>query len=130
MGDYDSLETENAVLQEYIAHSGEKLGDGITRATQASIVEALKTVEDPEIMINIYDMGLIYKISQLEDGDVNIDMTVTTPSCPVAGILPQEAADAVAKIDGIGMVEVKIVWEPAWTMDRMSEDAKAMLDFF
>lgn len=115
---------------EYIAHAGKKLESNVVRATQADIVKALQTVSDPEIMINIYDMGLVYRINQLEDGDVEIDMTVTAPTCPVAGILPQEAADAVAQVDGVGEVEVKIVWEPAWTIERMSDDAKAMIELF
>lgn len=81
-------------------------------------------------MINIWDLGLVYKISQKENGDVYIEMTVTAPTCPVAGILPQQAADAVARLDGVGVVEVKIVWEPAWTIENLSEEAKAMIELF
>ena len=87
-------------------------------------------VSDPEIMINSWDMGLIYRIEQKENGDVDIDMTVTAPTCPVAGILPQQAADAVAAIEGIGLVTVKVVWEPAWSIENMSEEARAMFEFF
>ena len=94
------------------------------------IVEAIKTVCDPEIMINVYDLGLIYKINQEENGNINIDMTLTSPMCPVAGILPQEVADAVAKVKGAGKVEVKVVWEPAWTIDRLSEEAKELMEMF
>ena len=94
------------------------------------IIEAIKTVSDPEIMINVYDMGLIYKINQTDVGDLNIDMTLTAPACPVAGILPQQVADAAAGVQGVGKVEVKIVWEPAWTPERLSEDAKALLEMF
>ncbi|MBQ8870077.1 MAG: DUF59 domain-containing protein [Alphaproteobacteria bacterium] len=94
------------------------------------IVEAIKKVSDPEIMINVYDLGLIYKINQQENGDVFVDMTLTAPTCPVAGILPQQVADSIATLEGIGQVEVKVVWEPVWTIERLSEDAKAMLDMF
>ena len=81
-------------------------------------------------MINIWDMGLIYRIEQKDDGDVDIDMTVTAPTCPVAGILPQQAADAVAGLDGVGVVCVKDVWEPAWSFENMSDEAKAMIELF
>ncbi|MDR1693962.1 MAG: iron-sulfur cluster assembly protein [Lactobacillaceae bacterium] len=94
------------------------------------MIEALKTVQDPEIMINIYDLGLVYDLRQKDSGNVEIDMTVTTPMCPVAGVLPQQAADAVADLSGVGRVEVKIVWEPAWTPEFMSDDAKMMFELF
>ena len=92
------------------------------------IIEGIRTVYDPEIPINVYDMGLIYKINQQDDGDIFIDMTLTAPTCPIAGILPQQVADAVAKVDGTGKIEVKIVWEPAWTPDKMTREAKEMLE--
>ena len=85
---------------------------------------------DPEIMINIWDMGLVYDIRIADDGNVEIDMTLTAPGCPVAGILPQQAADAVALVEETGIVTVKIVWEPAWSMERLSEDARAMMELF
>ena len=75
-------------------------------------------------------MGLIYKIVQEDDGSVKIEMTVTAPTCPVAGILPQQAADAVSKLDGVGVVEVKIVWEPAWTIENLSDEAREMIELF
>ena len=103
-----------APAEEYVATSG----------------DALKTVSDPEIPINIYDMGFVYDIRQLNNGNVEIDMTLTAPTCPVAGILPQQAADAVAALCGVGQVTVKVVWEPAWTPDKMSEDARAVLEMF
>lgn len=80
-------------VQDYVAYAGSRLADGTTKfASREEIIEALKTVSDPEIMINIWDLGLVYKISQKENGDVYIEMTVTAPTCPVAGILPQQAA--------------------------------------
>lgn len=81
-------------------------------------------------MINVYDMGLIYNIEIRDNGDVFIAMTLTAPGCPVAGILPQQVADAVALAEGTGKVEVRIVWEPAWTMERLSDDARAMIELF
>ena len=115
---------------EFKASAGSALPAGEKPARVYDIVEALKTVSDPEIMINVYDLGLIYKIQQIENGDLNIEMTLTAPGCPVAGILPQQVADAAAGVKGVGKVEVKVVWEPAWTMDRLSEEAKAMLERF
>ena len=112
----------------YKAYAGSELRKDAKIAKMFDIVEAIKTVYDPEIPINIYDLGLIYKIDQKETGDVHIDMSLTAPGCPVAGILPQQVADAVATIAGVGKVEVEIVWEPAWTIDRLSDDARMILE--
>lgn len=119
---------EQVIPQDYEAHAGQSLPQGEKKASQGDIVEALKTVFDPEIPINIYDLGLVYDVRQQENGDVDIDMTLTAPGCPVAGILPQQAADVVALVEGVGQVTVKIVWEPAWGFDRMSEEARAMME--
>jgi len=117
-------------LPEYNAAAGSPLAPGEEPAKMYDIIEAMKTVSDPEIMINVYDMGLIYKINQSPEGDVKVDMTLTAPGCPVAEILPRQLAEAVAAVKGVGQVEVKVVWEPAWSIDRLSEDAKAMLEMF
>ncbi len=118
-------------LQNYVARAGKPLPAGEKIASEQDIVEALKTVSDPEIMVNVYDMGLVYKIDiDKDNGNVHIDMTVTAPTCPVAGVLPQQAADAVSLVEGTGEVEVKIVWEPAWTPERMSDEAKMMFELF
>lgn len=117
-------------LKDYIATAGKTLPEDEKPAAKEDIIEALKTVCDPEIMINIWDMGLVYDIRQAENGDVDIDMTLTAPGCPVAGILPQQAADAVALVEGTGFITVKIVWEPAWSIERLSEDARAMMELF
>lgn len=133
--DYDDTETQtlqdmpiDEELPVYKAFAGNELNDISNIAKMFDIVEAIKTVYDPEIPINIYDLGLIYKINQEENGDIHIDMSLTAPGCPVAGILPQQVADAVASISGVGKVEVEIVWEPAWTIDRLSDDAKMILE--
>lgn len=115
-------------LPVYKAFAGKELPQDTAKAKMFDIVEALKTVFDPEIPINIYDLGLIYKINQKDNGDLHIDMTLTAPGCPVAGILPQQVADTAAGVDGVGKVEVEIVWEPAWSFDRLSEDARMILE--
>lgn len=116
--------------KEYVAYAGKDKPDDEPTATKDDVIIALKTVCDPEIMINIYDMGLIYNINIHDNGDVFIDMTLTAPGCPAAGVLPQQAADAVSALKGVGNVEVKIVWEPAWSLDKLSDEARAMIDFF
>lgn len=117
-------------LKDYVAKAGEEKPADEANAAMEDIIEVLKTVSDPEIMINVYDMGLIYNIDQKENGDVFIDMTVTAPTCPVAGTLPQEVADALSKAEGVGKVEVKLVWEPAWSFERLSDEAKMMFEMF
>ena len=122
---------ERQIPQDYVAYAGTELSSIPSKiVSREEVIEALKTVCDPEIMINIWDLGLVYKIDIEPNGNVKIDMTVTSPMCPVAGILPQQAADAVSRLDGCGLVEVKIVWEPAWTIENMSEEAKSMIELF
>ncbi|MBQ8436577.1 MAG: DUF59 domain-containing protein [Alphaproteobacteria bacterium] len=116
--------------KDYKVNLGNPLPKGSHIAAKEDIVNALKTVSDPEIMINIWDMGLIYDIRILDNGNVEIDMTVTAPTCPVAGILPAQAAEAVAALDGVGEVKVKLVWEPAWTFECLSDEAKMMFEMF
>lgn len=115
-------------LPDFIAYAGETLADGTPKAKMIDIVEQIRTVSDPEIPINVYDMGLIYKIDQKDNGDLYIEMTLTAPTCPIAGVLPQQVADAVVLISGVGKTEVKLVWEPAWTPDKLSDEAKEMLE--
>ena len=117
-------------MKDFVATAGQSKPADEKTASEADVVEALKTVCDPEIMINVYDMGLIYNIEIRDNGDVFIAMTLTAPGCPVAGILPQQVADAVALAEGTGKVEVRIVWEPTWTMERLSDDARAMIELF
>ena len=91
------------------------------------VLEAMKTVRDPEIPVNLVDLGLIYELIANKDGIVYIEMTLTTPSCPVAGALPGQVRDAVAEVEGVNDVRVKLVWSPPWDKDRMSEEAKLEL---
>ena len=123
-----AMSVNDEELPVYKAYAGEPLEDTTKLAKNIDIVEAIKTVFDPEIPINVYDLGLIYKINQMDNGDVHIDMSLTAPGCPVAGVLPQQVADAIATIDGVGKIEVEVVWEPAWTLERLSEEARMMLE--
>lgn len=122
--------SETAAPVEYSAYAGEALADGTEKAKMIDIVEQIRTVSDPEIPLNVYDMGLIYKIDQQDSGDLYIEMTLTAPTCPIAGVLPQQVADAAAQTVGVGKVEVKLVWEPAWTPDKMTDEAKELLELF
>ena len=96
----------------------------------SEVIKCIETIYDPEIPVNIYDLGLIYDINLLENNDIKIKMSLTAPGCPVAGEMPGQVADTIAKIDDVGLIEVELVWEPAWTKDRMSEDAKMALDIY
>jgi FeS assembly SUF system protein len=90
---------------------------------ETRIVDALKTVYDPEIPVNIYDLGLIYEIDVKDDKSVLITMTLTNPNCPVADTMPNEVKEAVEFVEGIEKVEIKMVFEPEWNKDLMSEAA-------
>ena len=94
---------------------------------QASVVEALKSVYDPEIPVDIYELGLIYDVLISEDGDATVMMTLTTPHCPVAESLPQEVELRVLSVPGIRDAEVKLVWDPPWDPSKMSDEARLEL---
>ncbi|MHA3977325.1 SUF system Fe-S cluster assembly protein [Halovulum sp. GXIMD14794] len=94
-----------------------------------TIVEACRTVYDPEIPVNIYDLGLIYTIEISDEADVSIIMTLTAPGCPVAGEMPGWVAEAVEPLPGVKTVNVQLVWEPQWGMDMMSDEARLELGF-
>jgi FeS assembly SUF system protein len=119
-----------SVTDGYIARAGDSNPDLNAKPSTDDIITALSSVFDPEIPVNIYDLGLIYDIKPNDNGDVYITMSLTAPGCPVAGILPQQAADAVAALDMVGLVEVELIWDPPWTKDRMSDDARLALDMF
>jgi len=92
------------------------------------IIEAVKKIFDPEIPVNIYDLGLIYKIEVDNANKVNVDMTLTSPNCPVAESLPNEVKDNIMKVEGVSDVNLNLVWEPPWDKDKMSEAAKLELN--
>ncbi len=93
-----------------------------------AVVEALKSVYDPEIPVNIYELGLIYSVNINDTGKVDIEMTLTSPACPVAGSLPPEVEGRIKSIPGVTDCTVKVVWEPTWGMHMMSEEAKLQLN--
>jgi FeS assembly SUF system protein len=101
-----------------------------TERLGADIVAALKTVYDPEIPADIYELGLIYKVDIKDDRAVDVVMTLTTPNCPAAGELPTMVENAVASVPGVGPVNVEVVWEPTWTPDRMSDEARLVLNMW
>ena len=100
--------------------------DGLTD----QLVDSLKTVFDPEIPVDIYELGLIYKVDVSDEKDVAIDMTLTAPGCPVAGEMPGMVKDALLGVDGIGEVTVNMTFDPPWTPERMSEEAKLELNMY
>lgn len=100
-----------------------------TEAIGEKIVEVLHTIYDPEIPVDIYELGLIYDVFINENRDVKILMTLTTPNCPVAEVLPQEVQEKVRSIDEINEVEVELTFDPPWDKDMMSEEAKLELGF-
>ena len=97
---------------------------------EEAIIKEIKKVFDPEIPVNIYDLGLIYNLDIDKNNNIAIQMTLTTPNCPVAGSMPESVGKAVSKIEGISSIKVELVWEPKWTKDMMTEDAKLALDIF
>ena len=96
----------------------------------SKLVIALKTVYDPEIPVDIYELGLIYKVDVSDKKDVTVDMTLTAPNCPVAGEMPGNVKAALELVDGVGEVTVNMTFDPPWTPDRMSEEAKLELNMF
>jgi len=110
--------------------NGSALPPEETERLGAEIVAALKTVFDPEIPSDIYELGLIYRVDLKDDRSVDIDMTLTTPNCPAAGELPTMVENAVASVPGIGVVNVNVIWDPPWSPDRMSDEARLVLNIW
>ena len=104
-------------------------GETDSAAIRPRLVEALKTVYDPEIPVDIYELGLIYEVEVREEAKVYIKMTLTSPMCPVAEILPQEVEEKLRAVDGVRDVSLELVWDPPWNPDMMSEAAKLTLNF-
>ena len=109
--------------KESFSHCDENL-----KLNKEDVIKALKTVYDPEIPVNIYDLGLIYEIELIDEYIVKINMTLTTPNCPVAGEMPSMVANSIKNLNGFKSVEINLVWEPPWNKDRMSEAAKLELN--
>ena len=101
-----------------------------TKIKQEQVVECIKTVVDPEIPVNLYDLGLIYDINISDNNDIKIKMTLTNPNCPVAGVMPENVGKSIENISNLNSIEVSLVWDPKWHKDLMSEEAKLALDIF
>ena len=136
MSDEAKLTTEPIVLPDtdlpdmdfaFKATAGTPLTAGVPVAPKEDIVTALQAVQDPELMLNVYELGLIYDIKQQENGDVYILMTLTSPTCPMAGEMPGMVANAVASVPGTGIITVELTFDPPWTTDRLSDDIKLMM---
>ena len=95
---------------------------------KSKVIEVVKKIYDPEIPVNIYELGLIYKIDVDEKNKVNVDMTLTSPNCPVAESLPNQVKENIKQIEEVSDVDLKLVWEPPWNKDKMSEAAKLELN--
>lgn len=106
------------------------LSEDETARLTDDIIAALKTVYDPEIPADIYELGLIYRVDIKDDRSVDVDMTLTTPNCPAAADLPEAVSNAVSSVAGVGPVAVKVVWEPQWTPERMSDEARLVLNMW
>ena len=101
-----------------------------SKINKEQVIECIRTVIDPEIPVNLYDLGLIYEIKISQKNDIKIKMTLTNPNCPVAGSMPESVGKSVEKLRCLNSVEVSLVWQPKWHKDLMSEEAKLALDIF
>jgi FeS assembly SUF system protein len=125
MDDTPNVVSENAAIAE-----GSSLPPEEVARLGEEIVAALKTVYDPEIPADIYELGLIYKIDIGDERTVTVDMTLTTPNCPSAAELPGMVENAVASVPGVGCVKVNVVWDPPWDPSRMSDEARLVLNMW
>ena len=101
-----------------------------SKINKDQVIECIKNVFDPEIPVNLYDLGLIYEIKINDKNDIKIKMTLTNPNCPVAGTMPESVGKSLEKLDNLNSIEVSLVWEPKWHKDLMSDEAKLALDIF
>jgi FeS assembly SUF system protein len=122
--------SDTAELKTGITEMKSALPPEETERLTREIVAALKTVFDPEIPADIYELGLIYKVDISDERAVDVTMTLTTPNCPAAGELPTMVENAVASVPGVGVVNINLVWEPAWSPDRMSDEARLVLNMW
>lgn len=111
----------------YRATVGAPLAEGMPKALREDIISALRAVQDPELFLSVYDLGLIYELNQSENGDVEIVMSLTSPTCPIAGEMPAMVANAVASVPGTGIVTVELTFDPPWTTDRLSDEIKILM---
>ena len=117
-------ELDDFIEIDYKATAGEPLKKKAQKATKEDIIAAIKSVQDPELMINIYDLGLIYEINQKGNGDVDVVMTLTSPTCPLAGDMPKMVANAISSVPGTGVITVELTFDPPWGLDKLSDEIK------
>lgn len=118
---------DNSVNLTYRAVVGVPLEKGMPKASKEDIISALRAVQDPELFLSVYDLGLIYELNRSENGDVKIVMTLTSPTCPIAGEMPAMVANAVASVPGTGIITVELTFDPPWTTDRLSNEIKILM---
>lgn len=106
------------------------MSDGTSGLNENVIIDAIASVYDPEIPVNIYELGLIYTVDIYEDGRVDVDMTLTAPNCPSAQELPLQVKQAIEGVSGVRGANVRVVWDPPWDMSRMSDEARLALNMF
>ena len=126
----DVVPAEDEVSTDVVTSESSSLSPEELEAFGKELITAIKTVYDPEIPVDIFELGLIYRVDVADNKDVTVDMTLTAPGCPVAGEMPIMVKDALATVPNIGEINVNMVFEPPWTPDRMSEEAKLELNMY
>ena len=121
---------DDTISTEIVTGESSSLPPEVLEAFGKELIAAIKTVYDPEIPVDIFELGLIYKVDVADNKDVVVDMTLTAPGCPVAGEMPIMVKDALATVPSIGEITVNMVFEPPWTPERMSEEAKLELNMY
>ena len=124
--DYPSETPAPEVGEEFTANAGEPLENGVPVAGEAAVIEAMRDVYDPEIPVNVVDLGLVYDVA-VDDGDVHVLMTLTAPGCGMGPMIAQQAEWAIAELDGVEDVEVEMTFDPPWSPDLITEDGKKLL---
>lgn len=122
-------EKEQETTLHQIADDEKSLSPQEKNELREKIIDVLKSVYDPEIPVDIYELGLIYDLQVHDSGKVEVEMTLTSPACPVAGSLPPEVEEKIRSVEGVDEVDLELVWDPPWSMERMSEEARLQLGF-
>lgn len=123
----EELKAPDPIELDYSAKAGTPLPADAKKASHEDIIGALKSVQDPELMLNVFDLGLVYNIDQKDNGDVEIQMTLTSPTCPMGEEMIQMTAQAVSSVVGVGVVTVTLTFDPPWTTDKLSDEIKLMM---
>ncbi|MBL8016079.1 MAG: SUF system Fe-S cluster assembly protein [Ignavibacteria bacterium] len=126
----EEVKPEEVKPEEVVSVNGEPAAPVDKAELNNAVVEALKSVYDPEIPVNIYELGLVYSVNIDDEANVDIEMTLTSPACPVAGSLPPEVEGKIRSIPGVKSCAVRVVWDPPWGMHLMSEEAKLQLNLY